>query len=640
MILIDIIDNHSFEDLIVVKRSGQRVEFNSLKIAVAIKNAFDSTPSNYSNNDINKVYDDTLSYIYNNYKDRKTINVEDIQDVIELTLKRDSYNDIYDSFSGYRLRRSESRKSFSVKQQHKFVKAIEKIGCVDISNYKVGENLEKFGSIISSEYTKSYILDNKYVRAFEEGKIYIHNFLYFHLGYFSNTSLDIRKLADKDEFLFDILNILVRSKEEVKGEVSINGFDDILSKYYVDKFKKIFIKKLVDTLSLLGFIDLVNIKKIEDRIFKELSVVIILDNYRDLFVNDVLFNISENIYDMSIMEVFDYMLLNIKKILMLLNDSYRENNFYSISIGNNKTYEGNIIKNIILDLIDEMDYLENICIVYKVCELSDIDKIVKLIYEGKNMKLNILDKENNNNYDVEYFSDGTRIYENIYSDSISIGRMNVANTSINMARLGFIHKSLNKEFYNGLDNLIEFTKNELLIVYENMGNKIKNNYNYLFDGNIFDDEKLDYGQKVRKVIKNGTLNINLVGLYECALMIDKDKTREIMLKIIKYINKKIILLSIDNKLNFTLSAIVNDASYELMDLDKAIYGVIKGINDNDFYRNVMVDCSIEELNLYQKMFNGGCILEIKLKDKFSLEKIRESIIELVDNYVGIVYIKE
>lgn len=635
-----LIDDHSFEDLIVVKRSGQRVEFNSLKIAVAIKNAFDSTPSNYSNNDINKVYDDTLSYIYNNYKDRKTINVEDIQDVIELTLKKDSYNDIYDSFSGYRLRRSESRKSFSVKQQHKFVKAIEKIGCVDISNYKVGENLEKFGSIISSEYTKSYILDNKYVRAFEEGKIYIHNFLYFHLGYFSNTSLDIRKLADKDEFLFDILNILVRSKEEVKGEVSINGFDDILSKYYVDKFKKIFIKKLVDTLSLLGFIDLVNIKKIEDRIFKELSVVIILDNYRDLFVNDVLFNILKNIYDMSIMEVFDYMLLNIKKILMLLNDSYRENNFYSMSIGNNKTYEGNIIKNIILDLIDEMDYLENICIVYKVCELSDIDKIVKLIYEGKNMKLNVLDKENNNNYDVEYFSDGTRIYENIYSDSISIGRMNVANTSINMARLGFIHKSLNKEFYNGLDNLIEFTKNELLIVYENMGNKIKNNYNYLFDGNIFDDEKLDYGQKIRKVIKNGTLNINLVGLYECALMIDKNKTREIMLKIIKYINKKIILLSIDNKLNFTLSAIVNDASYELMDLDKAIYGVIKGINDNDFYRNVMVDCSVEELNLYQKMFNGGCILEIKLKDKFSLEKIRESIIELVDNYVGIVYIKE
>ena len=411
-----LIDNHSLEDLVVVKRSGQRVELNSLKIAVAIKNAFDSTPSDYSNNDINKVYEDTLSYIYNNYKDRKTINVEDIQDVIELILKRDNYNDIYDSFSGYRLRRSESRKSFAVKQQHKFVNAIEKIGCVDTSNYKTGENLEKFGSIISTEYTKAYILDNKYVRAFEEGKIYIHNFSYFHLGYFSNTSLDIRKLVNREECLFDILNIMEKSKEEVNGEVSINSFDDILSKYYIDKFKKIFIKKLLDSLNLFGFIDLVNIKKIEDRINKEGSIIIILDNYRDIFVNDMLFNILKVVYDESIKDVFDYMLLNIKKIVMLLNDSYKENSLYSISIGNNKTYEGNIIKNIILDLIDEMDYLENICIVYKVCELSDIDKIVKLIYEGKNIKLNILNKENNNNYDVEYFSDGSRIYENIYSD--------------------------------------------------------------------------------------------------------------------------------------------------------------------------------------------------------------------------------
>ena len=99
-------------------------------------------------------------------------------------------------------------------------------------------------------------------------------------------------------------------------------------------------------------------------------------------------------------------------------------------------------------------------------------------------------------------------------------------------------------------------------------------------------------------------------------------------------------MSIDNKLNFTLSAIVNDANYELMDLDKAIYGVIKGINDNDFYKNVMIDGNIEELNLCQKMFNGGCMLEIKLKNKFSLNKIKESIIELIDNYVGLVCIKE
>ena len=34
--------NEVLENLIVVKRSGQRVNFNSVKIAVAIKHAFDS----------------------------------------------------------------------------------------------------------------------------------------------------------------------------------------------------------------------------------------------------------------------------------------------------------------------------------------------------------------------------------------------------------------------------------------------------------------------------------------------------------------------------------------------------------------------------------------------------------------------
>ena len=57
-------------DLVVVKRSGQRVSFNSLKIAIAIKNAFDSVDNNYSNKDINTVYSDVLKFIINNYQDQ------------------------------------------------------------------------------------------------------------------------------------------------------------------------------------------------------------------------------------------------------------------------------------------------------------------------------------------------------------------------------------------------------------------------------------------------------------------------------------------------------------------------------------------------------------------------------------------
>ena len=67
----------------------------------------------------------------------------------------------------------------------------------------------------------------------------------------------------------------------------------------------------------------------------------------------------------------------------------------------------------------------------------------------------------------------------------------------------------------------------------------KDNYQHIFNGNIFDDEKLDYGQRIRKVIKNGTLNINLIGLKECAYIIDNKAHSNIILTILNYINKKL-----------------------------------------------------------------------------------------------------
>ena len=75
--------NEVLENLVVVKRSGQRVEFNASKIAIAIKKAFDAVYQEPDEKQIYKVFENVLKYINNNYGDRKTINVEDIQDTIE-----------------------------------------------------------------------------------------------------------------------------------------------------------------------------------------------------------------------------------------------------------------------------------------------------------------------------------------------------------------------------------------------------------------------------------------------------------------------------------------------------------------------------------------------------------------------------
>ena len=96
-------ENSNLNDLIIVKRTGQRVSFNGTKIALAIKKAFDSVNQETDPKDVNKIYEKVLKNIEQNYKDRKTINVEDIQDIIETVLNQSNYTEVYQAFSEYRL---------------------------------------------------------------------------------------------------------------------------------------------------------------------------------------------------------------------------------------------------------------------------------------------------------------------------------------------------------------------------------------------------------------------------------------------------------------------------------------------------------------------------------------------------------
>ena len=124
--------NEVLENLVVVKRSGQRVDFNASKIAIAIKKAFDAVYQDPDEKEIYSVFESVLKYINKEYSDRKTINVEDIQDTIEEHLSKLGFEDVHNAFKEYRQKRAASRKVFSEKQQHKFVKVVETIENIDI----------------------------------------------------------------------------------------------------------------------------------------------------------------------------------------------------------------------------------------------------------------------------------------------------------------------------------------------------------------------------------------------------------------------------------------------------------------------------------------------------------------------------
>ena len=195
-----------FDEIVVVKRSGQRVNFNDAKIALAVKKGFDSVYEEYDEKEVNKVKEKVQAYIKKEFKDRKTINVEDVQDAIEKVLQSMKYDEVYTSFKEYRERRAASRDAFVVKQQHKFVKAIESLGLKSASEEdakRENANVDgdgpmgtmlHFGSTVAKEFSKAYLMDNKYSRAHDEGMIHIHDLDFWAMGTTTCTQIDLNKL--------------------------------------------------------------------------------------------------------------------------------------------------------------------------------------------------------------------------------------------------------------------------------------------------------------------------------------------------------------------------------------------------------------------------------------------------------------
>lgn len=174
---------------------------------MAIKKAFDSVYDEHNENNVNKIYNIVLKYISDNYTDRKTITVEAIQDIIEYILKQEKYDEVYRSFSAYRLRRKASRELFDKKQQHKFIKATEKlILTVQDEEKPPLDLLFNLGETISNEFSKSYLIDYKYIRSHDEGNIFIHDLDYYALGATFSTHLDFSYINDYEYYFENIIS--------------------------------------------------------------------------------------------------------------------------------------------------------------------------------------------------------------------------------------------------------------------------------------------------------------------------------------------------------------------------------------------------------------------------------------------------
>ena len=644
-----------FNEIIVVKRSGQRVNFNEAKVALAVKKGFDSVYEEYDEKEVNKVKEAVLKHIEKNYKDRKTIGVEDIQDIIEEILQKLNYNEVYESFKGYRERRAASREAFVVKQQHKFVKAIESLGlksAAEENAKRENANVDgdgpmgtmlHFGSTVSKEFAKAYLMDSKYARAHDEGLIHIHDLDFWAMGTTTCTQIDLNKLfkngfSTGHGFLRTPNSIssyaalaaiaIQANQNEQHGGQSIPAFDYYMAPGVLKTFKKELKQELYNLLDFEGFSEFINFAKVVEIVDKLESIEFDMNIFDDFTskserLRDIFNNAVEVATKKTDRQTFQAMEAFIHNLNTMHSRAGAQVPFSSVNFGTDTSPEGRmVIKNYLLATDAGLGHGETPIFpisIFKVKEGINYNKedpsydLFRLACRVSAKRLfpnfSFLDSSFNKaflvpgdfNTEVGYMGCRTRVLANVCGPAVTPGRGNLSFTSINLPRLGIKYgialgereKADMKGFYKELDETLDLVKGQLLQRFECQCSKSKANFKFLLGSHVWiNSEKLEGSTKIRTVLKHGTLSIGFIGLAETLKALvgehhgESDAAQKLGIEIVEHMRKKCDKYCKENNLNFTcLATPAEGLSGRFVAIDRSIYGKIKGVTDRDYYTN-------------------------------------------------------
>ena len=682
----------NLSNIMVIKRDGKKVSFDGTKIAIAIKKGFDSVESdldnkNYSEDDVNKIYNKVIKKIIELNKEK--IKIEEIQDLIEFELKENNYYDVYKSFSEYRENRAQSREIFlDERRKHKFLKALEKLGLktkenaeTTLENKNAMQTMIAYGSTVSKEFAKSYLLKKRFAEAEENGDIYVHNLDFYSTGTTESIQIDLEKLFEngfstenssirepQNIFTYSILSIIAiaGNQKDQDGEQGIPNFDYYMAPGVLKTFKKQFRQTIYDILEFTDYDKFIAINGIEREIDKLSTIDFDIEQFykftRDAEELKRMFRIT---YKSALDKTNNLVYQAMEAFVHNLNSLCTENpngRFTTINLGTDTSMEGRMVIDNLLKCIDEgignkEDAITPIT-VFKVksginYNKEDVNhdlllKACKLAEKNKGILFSFLDtsfnsqkyKEGDFNTEVGYLENGTRIIDNILDGEkeISPGRGALSTTTINLPRIALKHKEDLNGFFEELEQKIDLVKDQLLERLEIQGNKKVFNFPFLMKEHVWiDSEKLKMDDRVKKPLKQGIMRISFLGLNECLIILKgkshakSPESQELGLKIIEMMKRKLDDYSKKYNLNFELAGENNlKIAKKFLELDRIIFGKIENVTDKEMYtpsfeiekdldeeKKIMVEAPYHELT------NGGHLSIIHTKQ--SVEAILKQV---------------
>lgn len=646
----------------------------------------------YSEKDINKVYHAVMDRIKKEFKDEERIKIETIQDLIEDELQKKHYQDVYESFKSYRERRTQSREAFADnKRLHKFLKNIENLGLKSAheeNTKRENGNVDgdtamgtmlQLGATISKEFTKAYLMKRKFADAHDEGAIHIHDMDFMAMGTTTCCQIDLSRLF-KDGFSTghghlrepqDIMSYaalaaiaIQANQNDQHGGQAIPAFDYYLAPGVLKTFKKQFKQIMNDYLDLEGLKPLVNMEKLAKDISKLTTIEIDIDEF------DTYSKGSEKIHHMLALG-YEKALQKTERITYQAMEAFIHNlntmhsragaqvPFSSINFGTDTSPEGRMVmKNYLLALDAGLGHGEtpifpisifkvkeginynpgepNYDLFHLSCEVSAKRLFPNFSFIDAPFNFQFY-KEGDPKTEVAYMGCRTRVMGDVTDpdNQVTPGRGNLSFTSINLPRLGIKHGIITNEktdmdgFYQELGDLMELVKDQLLERFELQCRKHVYNFPFLLGQGVWTDgDKLKPNDRIRKLLKHGTLTFGFIGLAECLKALigkhqgESAEAQKLGLEIIGFMRDKADEYSKQYNLNFSLIATPAEGlAGRFVNIDKAIYGKIKGVTDREYYTNsfhvpvyynISAAKKIEIEAPYHALTNGGHITYIEL----------------------------
>ncbi|XDZ51342.1 anaerobic ribonucleoside triphosphate reductase [Neisseriaceae bacterium CLB008] len=247
--------------------------------------------------------------------------------------------------------------------------------------------------------------------------------------------------------------------------------------------------------------------------------------------------------------------------------------------------------------------------------------------------------------EVAYMGCRTRVMGNVHDPERAIvsGRGNLSFTTINLPRLGLLHRQDVAGFYASLDQKIDLVVAQLWARYQIQAQKKVKNFPFLMGQGVWmDAQHLGPEDRIGEVLKHGTLTVGFIGLAECLKALcgahhgESAEAQRLGLAIIGHMRARMDEYAQRYGLNYSLIATPAEGTAgRFVKMDRRRFGTIVGVTDRDYYTNSFhvpvyhSTTAFAKINVeapYHALTNGGHITYVELdgdpsKNLSAFEKI-------------------